>query len=65
MANATFWDVMTKKEIEVNGEPKDLWFKVGVVKVTPYGRKYLQLYHQPHTDFFVFEPQEDELPEID
>jgi len=65
MSASIFWDVCTKKTVEVDGESKDIWLKAGVIKVTPYGKKYLQLYQQPNTDFFIFEPRDEELPEID
>ncbi len=64
MSASIFWDVCTKKSVEIDGENKDIWLKAGVIKVTPYGKKYLQLYQQPDTDFFIFEPREEELSEI-
>lgn len=64
MSKSIFWDVCTKKEFEANGEKQELWFKIGVVKTTTKGAMFLQLFQQPYTDFFIFKPQEEEIPTI-
>lgn len=60
------FNVLTKKIIPSKGESIILWHKVGLIKQTQGGNWYLQMFHQPDTDFFVFEqvPDEKELPEI-
>lgn len=58
-----YWEVFTRKEYEENGEVKELWFKAGLIKVRPNGKKYLILFQQPNTDFFIFEPREDDAPQ--
>ncbi|MBN4051396.1 hypothetical protein JYU16_01130 [bacterium AH-315-M05] len=57
------FNICTKKEIDDNGEKKTLWFKVGVLKFTDKGKRYLHLFQQPQTQFYVFE-QEEKLPDI-
>ena len=61
-----FFNVLTKKEFPNNGETTTLWHKVGVIKVTKNGGWYLQMFHQPETDFYIFEDKEKEeqLPDI-
>ncbi|WP_338359468.1 hypothetical protein [Yeosuana marina] len=59
-----FYNVCTRKTItSANGEKK-LYHKVGVIKVTEKGGWFLQLYHQPETDFLIFPSHKDELPVI-
>jgi hypothetical protein len=56
------FDICTRKDYEKNGEQKSKWYKVGVLKQADSGKRYIKLFHQPHTEFFVFEkdlkPQE-------
>ena len=49
------FSVCTKKEFEENGEKKMKFYKVGVIKITDRGTKYLRLFHQPSTDFHIFD----------
>ena len=59
------FNVLTKKVIPTKGAPTTLWHKVGLIKQTDSGHWYLQLFHQPDTDFFVYEQLPDEeLPSI-
>lgn len=58
------YKVCTKKEIEVDGEKKMLWFQAGSVKIRENGGWFLTMFHQPETDFYIFEPKEERLPEI-
>ena len=60
------FNVLTKKVIPTKGEPLVLWHKVGIIKQTASGHWYLQMFHQPDTDFFVYEQEqgEKELPSI-
>ena len=46
-----------------NGETKTRWYKVGYLKLTENGGKFIRLFHQPHTDFFCFESEESTLAE--
>jgi hypothetical protein len=41
-----------------------IYHKVGVVKVTENGGWFLQLYHQPDTDYMIFPNHNDNLPVI-
>jgi len=60
------FDVLTKKEFNNGKEQVKLWHKVGVIKITDTNRWYLQMFHQPDTDFYVFEHEGkiEELPDI-
>lgn len=49
------FNICTKKHYEKNGEHKTSWFKVGVLKIADSGKKYIKLFHQPETEFFVFD----------
>ncbi len=64
MPETIFWDVLTRKEYVDNGEEKTLTYKVGVVKTTRSGNRYLQLFQQPNTDFFIVEPRDEEYEPI-
>lgn len=57
---AVFQNVFAKKNIVANGEEISLWNKVGVIKITSNGGKFLQMYHQPETDFYVFDNEQEE-----
>jgi len=62
------FSICTKKEYEQNGEKKIKWYKVGFMKMADSGRKYIKLFHQPDTEFFVFDrdenPQKTETKEL-
>ena len=63
---ATFQNVFTRKDINARGEEIRLWHKVGLIKETPGGGRYLQLFQQPETDFYIFpDDQPDELPVVE
>ena len=49
------FDICTKKDYEKNGEQKRKWHKVGVLKQADSGKRYIKLFHQPETEFFVFD----------
>ncbi|MBX7226405.1 MAG: hypothetical protein K1X55_10265 [Chitinophagales bacterium] len=60
-----FLNVFTKQQFNNGQELVTLWHKIGVIKQTKNGGTFLQLFHQPNTDFYVFEEKEKEdLPEI-
>ena len=44
---------------------KKIYHKVGVVKVTENGGWFLNMYHQPRTEFLIFPNHNEELPVID
>jgi len=48
-------NICTKKEYEKDGVKKIQWFKIGVLKIADSGKKYIKLFHQPQTEFFVFD----------
>ena len=52
------FNICTKKDYEKNGEKKTKWYKVGVMKIADSGKKYIKLFQQPHTEFFVFDRDE-------
>ena len=55
----TIYSVLAKKQYTENdGTTRKLWYKVGFVKETDIGGRYLTLYQQPETTFVVV-PQED------
>ena len=49
------FNICAKKDYEKEGEKKVKWYKVGFLKVADSGKKYIKLFHQPHTEFFVFD----------
>ena len=51
-------NICTKKDYEKNGERKVAWYKVGILKIADSGKRYIKLFHQPNTEFFVFEKDE-------
>jgi hypothetical protein len=52
------YDICVRRNYEKNGEKKIKWYKVGFLKVVGTGKKYIRLFQQPNTEFFVFEPKE-------
>lgn len=50
------FNICSRKVYEKDGEKKTKWYKVGILKMTENGNKYIRLFHQPNTEFFVFEP---------
>lgn len=51
-------NICTKKDYEKNGEKKTKWYKVGVLKIADSGKRYIKMFHQPQTEFFVFDNEE-------
>ncbi len=64
MSQAKFWDVLTKKEYIHDGETKTLWYRAGVIKTASSGKRYLQLFQYPNIDYFIVEPDDDQLDAI-
>lgn len=57
------YHVCSRRFYEKDGEKKMKWYKVGFLKETDSGKKYLHLHLLPQTEFFLFE-KEEALPEI-
>ena len=57
------FNVCSRKFYEKEGEKKIKWYKVGFLKVTDAGKRYLHLFLFPQTEFFLFE-RDEVLPEI-
>ena len=53
-------NICTKKDYEKNGERKVAWYKIGILKIADSGKKYIKLFHQPDTEYFVFEKDENQ-----
>jgi hypothetical protein len=59
-----FFDVLTKKVYEKDGEKKATSYRAGVMKITDRGNIYLRLFHNPNTDYFIRE-REPNMPVVD
>ena len=59
-----FYNVVVKKVIPDSKE-KAIYHKVGTVKITKNGGWFLQMYHQPHTEFMIFPNHNETLPVIE
>lgn len=57
------FNVCSKKVYEKDGEKKIKWYNVGLLKITDAGKKYLNLFLFPQTEFHLFE-RDATLPEI-
>ena len=62
---STFYNVVTRKVIRDGKSEKILHHKVGTVKVTQNGGWFLQMFHQPNTEFQIFPGHNSELPVIE
>jgi len=50
------FNVVSKKEYsDKEGNKKVKFFNVGIMKITDAGKRYLQLFHLPQTEFYIFE----------
>jgi hypothetical protein len=52
------FNICTRKDFDKEGIRKSVWYKVGLLKEADSGRMYIKMYHQPSTEFFVFEKDE-------
>ena len=52
------FDICTRKFYEKEGETKMKWYRAGIMKETDKGTRFLRLFNQPETDFFIFEKNE-------
>lgn len=50
--------IYTHKEYEENGESKKRWYRVGYIKETSAGGRFMTLFQQPDTSFFIFNDDE-------
>jgi hypothetical protein len=57
------FNVCAKKVYEKDGEKKIKWYIAGLMKISDTGKRYLMFFHQPQTEYYVFE-KEPSLPEI-
>lgn len=55
-----YYDVCTKREYEHEGQQKAQWFRVGTLKETDHGGRYLRLNHLPDITFYVFDQEDRE-----
>lgn len=49
------YNICTKKHYEKEGQHKTKWYKVGFLKVAESGKQYIKLFHQPETEYYVFD----------
>jgi hypothetical protein len=59
------FDICTRKFYEKEGEKKMKWYRAGMMKETDKGTRFLRLFNQPETDFFIFEKEEPQQKEED
>ena len=59
-----FLNVFTKREFKKDGEVKSQWYRVGYLKFSENGGIYLRLFQYPNTEFFVMEPEDNKVPDI-
>ncbi|MBP6977623.1 MAG: hypothetical protein KBB71_04845 [Lentimicrobiaceae bacterium] len=52
------FDICTRKIYEKEGQKKMKWYRTGILKETDQGTRFLRLFNQPETDFFIFEKDE-------
>jgi len=56
------FNICTRKDFEKEGMHKSVWYKVGLLKEADSGKRYIKLFHQPQTEFFVFDKDDNSLP---
>lgn len=62
-----YFNVFTKHEYQVLDQTHTKWYRVGTLKETDQGTRYLRLFHQPSTTFYVLpkDREETDLPTIE
>lgn len=56
-----FFSVLTKRTyLDDQGAEQSVWYKAGYIKETPHGGKFLMMYHQPDTTFYILPQEENE-----
>lgn len=58
------FNIVTKREYEINGETKASWKNVGRIKIMPDGKMFIDLFMFPDTKFYTF-PIDNERTESD
>jgi hypothetical protein len=60
-----YFNIFTRKSfVDDQGESKFTWYKVGYMKTTPNGGRFITMFNQPDTAYYVLDPEEQSLPEI-
>ncbi|MBI4930185.1 MAG: hypothetical protein HY841_05445 [Bacteroidetes bacterium] len=49
------FSICTKRIFEKDGVVKTKWYKAGIMKITDKGNRYIRLFHQPETEFYIFD----------
>ncbi len=60
-----YFNICSKRTISTPEGEKQLYNKIGVIKVTENGGWFMQLYHQPEADFQIFPSHDQQLPVIE
>ncbi len=55
-----YFNVFSSRDYEENGETKRVWYKVGFIKETDNGGRFLTMFHQPDTSMYIFDQDERE-----
>ena len=50
-----FFKILSKREFTYDGEKKSRWFRVGELKVTDGGGRYMRLYLFPDLELYLVE----------
>lgn len=56
----TYLDVMTKRTYQKDGQEKAVWLKVGTLRLTDDGKRFLELNMFPNTPFYIFDQKKKE-----
>ena len=56
-------NVCARKIYDKDGEKKMKWYKVGLMKISDTGKRYLQMFHLPQTEYYLFEHDKN-TPEV-
>lgn len=59
-----YYNVVCRKTVINDLTDKKIYHKVGVLKATPNGGLYLQMYHQPDVSYQIFPNGDEQLPVI-
>lgn len=54
------FNICTRKDFEKDNVRKSVWYKVGIMKEADSGRRYIKLFQQPQTEFFVFDRDDEQ-----
>lgn len=62
-----FFNIFTKREYKKDDDRGDYqtWYRVGFLKETDSGGRFMRLFHQPDTTYYLFPTdREEEIPDI-